>query len=176
MTEENEKLIDEYIAFVQSTSKKYEQIGELASGNEVTPNKVNYALSMYYDTCRMLNDEYQRVKVEKTALELEYEELYAAWFQEAKEQLMAETSTRSAKPALKEIEQQLKVTHKMDYFAWQRKLAQAEMKCDHYIRMRETLNKFDNVLTNLAVNLRSELRALNIEDRANARQKFAPIR
>ena len=42
--------------------------------------------------------------------------------------------------------------------------------------MRETLNKFDNVLTNLAVNLRSELRALNIEDRANARQKFAPIR
>ena len=73
MTEENEKLIDEYIAFVQSTSKKYEQIGELASGNEVTPNKVNYALSMYYDTCRMLNDEYQRVKIEKTALELEYE-------------------------------------------------------------------------------------------------------
>ena len=64
----------------------------------------------------------------------------------------------------------------MDYFAWQRKLVQAEMKCDHYIRMRETLNKFDNVLTNLAVNLRSELRALNIEDRANARQKFAPIR
>ena len=28
MTEENEKLIDEYIAFVQSTSKKYEQIGD----------------------------------------------------------------------------------------------------------------------------------------------------
>lgn len=176
MTEENEKLIDEYITFVQSTSKKFESIGELATGNEVTPERVHYAMSMYYDTCRMLNEEYQRVKVEKTALELEYEDLYANWFQEAKEQLMAETSSRSAKPALKEIEQQLKITHKMDYFAWQRKLVQAEMKCDHYIRMRETLNKFDNILTNLAVGLRSELRALNIEDRANARQKFTPIR
>ena len=176
MTEENEKLIDEYIAFVQSTSKKFESIGELATGNEVTPERVHYAMSMYYDTCRMLNEEYQRVKVEKTALELEYEDLYANWSQEAKEQLMADTSTRSATPALKEIEQQLKITHKMDYFAWQRKLIQAEMKCDHYIRMRETLNKFDNILTNLAVGLRSELRALNIEDRANARQKFTPIR
>jgi len=176
MTKENEALIDEYIAFVQSTSKKYEQIGEIATGNEVTPGRVNYALSMYYDTCRMLNEEYQRVKVEKAALELEYEDLYAQWFHEAKELLMAENTGKSTKPALKEIEQQVKVTHKMDYFAWQRKLLQAEMKCDHYIRMRETLNKFDNVLTNLAVNLRSELRALNIEDRANARQKYAPIR
>lgn len=176
MTKENEVLIDEYIAFVQSTSKKYEQIGEIATGNEVTPGRVNYALSMYYDTCRMLNEEYQRVKVEKAALELEYEDLYAQWFQQAKELLMAENTGKSAKPALKEIEQQVKVTHRMDYFAWQRKLLQAEMKCDHYIRMRETLNKFDNVLTNLAVNLRSELRALNIEDRANARQKYAPIR
>ena len=46
MTEENEKLIDEYIAFVQSTSKKFESIGELATGNEVTPERVHYAMSM----------------------------------------------------------------------------------------------------------------------------------
>lgn len=176
MISENEKLVDEYIAFVAETSSKFEKIGDLSVNNEITPEKVNYALSLYYDVCLMLNSEYQRLKIEKTALELEYEELYAQWFSESKQILLEENSSKSAKPALKEIEQQLKVMHKNDYFVWQRKLLSAEMKCEHYIRMREILNKFDSILTNLAVNLRSELRALNIEGRANARQKFMPIR
>ena len=176
MQESNERLVDDYVAFVTRTSKKYERIGDIATGNEITPDKVNYALSMYYDVCRMLNEEYQRVKVEKTALEIEYDEIYAGWFQEAKTLLVQENASKSTKPSLKEIEQQVKSSHHIEYYEWQRTLAQAEMKCEHYIRMRETLNKFDSILTNLAVNLRSELRALNIEDRANARQKYTPIR
>lgn len=176
MKEENEKLIDEYIAYVMSVSKNLEEIGDIATGNEVTPERLNWALSKYYDTGRGLNDEYQRVKVEKAALELEYEELYSSWFQEAKESLMAENEGKTAKPALKEIEQRLKVDHKEEYFEWQRTLIKAEMKCDNYIRMRELLNKYDSILTTLAMGLRSELRSLNIENRANARAKFAPIR
>jgi hypothetical protein len=42
----------------------------------------------------------------------------------------------------------------------------AEAKCEFFIRLRETLNKYDSILVGLAASMRSELRALNIEDRA----------
>jgi hypothetical protein len=67
---------------------------------------------------------------------------------------------------LKEIEQQIISEHRIDYFTWKKQLASADAKCDFFIRLRETLNKYDGILTGLAASMRSELRALNIEDRA----------
>ena len=170
------KAIQEYIDFVQSCIKRFSDIGDLVRNEEVTPSKVNYALAHYYDTCLALNSEYQRYKIKRVYLELEYDALYSDWFAEAKQQLKEENASKSAKPALKEIEQLIKVSHREEYYLWQKKLADAEAKCDFFLRMRETLNKFDNILTNLATSLRSELRALGIENRANARQQFNPVR
>jgi hypothetical protein len=58
---------------------------------------------------------------------------------------------------------------KFDYFVWKKRLASAEAKCDFFIRLRETLNKYDGILTGLASSMRCELRALSIMDRAEAR-------
>lgn len=172
----NEKSIQDYIEFVQGCIQRFSSIGDLVQDNEVTPSKVNYALAHYYDTCLALNGEYQRYKIKRVHLELEYDALYADWFAEAKQQLKEENASKSAKPALKEIEQLIKVSHREEYYLWQKRLADAEAKCDFMLRMRETLNKFDNILTNIATSLRSELRALGIENRANARQQFNPKR
>ena len=169
-----QNLVDEYVEFVMKSMKDFEKIGNLIQGSEIPPARVNYALSMYYDTCLALNTEYQRWKIQKLNAELEYDAIYADWFAEAKAILVAENSSKSAKPALKEIEQQVKTDHKEEYYSWQRKLTSLEAKCDFYIRLREILNKYDNVLTNLAMSLRSELRALNIESRANVRNQFSP--
>jgi len=108
--------------------------------------------------------------------EIEYEAKYAEWFQEAKSSLYLANEEKRAKPALKEMEQQIIATHKIDYFFWKRKLARAEAKCEFFIRLRETLNKYDSILVGLATSMRSELKALSIENRAeNTAQHFGAI-
>jgi hypothetical protein len=159
-------LVEEYVQFVSESLKKFESVGDLIRMNEVPADKVFKAMANYYNVCLALNAEYQRAKVTKLDIEIEYEAKYAEWFQEAKAALYLANEEKRAKPALKEIEQQIISTHKLDYFVWKKRLAVADAKCDFFIRLRETLNKYDGILTGLASSMRSELRALNIEERA----------
>jgi hypothetical protein len=164
-----ENLVEDYVLFVQENIVKFKDIGQLIRRDEVALDKVFKAMADYYNVCLSLNQEYQRLKIMKIDLEIEYEALYSDWFHEAKLALYSATEEKRAKPALKEIEQQIISTHRLDYFVWKKRLAGAEAKCDLFIRLREILNKYDNILTGLAASARSELRALNIEDRAENR-------
>jgi hypothetical protein len=164
--EKTTDFVQDYVAFVSENISKFESIGDLIRLGEVPVDKVYKALANYYNVCLSLNSEYQRRKISKVDIELEYEAKYAEWFQEAKTVLYSANEEKRAKPALKEIEQQIIAAHRLDYFVWKRRLASAEAKCDFFIRLRETLNKYDGILTGLAASMRSELRALNIEDRA----------
>jgi len=166
--------IEDYVKFVSENIAKFKSIGDLTRLGEVPIDKVFKALANYYNVCLTLHAEYQRAKIAKMDAEIEFEAQYADWFQEAKTALYSANEEKKAKPALKEIEQRIIAAHKLDYFVWKRRLASAEAKCDFFIRLRETLNKYDGILTGLAASMRSELRALNIEDRAqNAAQRFA---
>jgi hypothetical protein len=160
-----ERMVEDYILFVQENLKKFKDIGQLIRRDEVPIDKIFKAMANYYNVCLSLNQEYQRFKIERVNLEIEYEALYSDWFQEAKTFLYSNVA-KQTKPALKEIEQQIIYAHRLDYFIWKKKLASAEAKCDFFIRLRETLNKYDGILTGLAASMRSELRALSIEDRA----------
>jgi hypothetical protein len=164
-----ENMVEDYILFVQENIAKFQDIGQLIRHNEVALDKVFKAMANYYSVCLSLNQEYQRLKIEKVTLEIEYEAVYADWFHEAKLALYSATEDKKAKPALKEIEQRIIFAHRLDYFIWKKRMASAEAKCDFFIRLRETLNKYDGILTGLAASMRSELRALNIMDRAEDR-------
>ena len=164
--EQEPNFVEEYVKFISEEIKKIESIGDLIRLNEVPVDKVFKAMANYFNACIALNAEYQRSKIIKLDVEIEYEAKYAEWFQEAKSSLYFANEEKKAKPALKEIEQQIIASHKVDYFVWKRKLANAESKCEFFIRLRETLNKYDGILVGLAASMRSELRALNIEDRA----------
>jgi hypothetical protein len=164
-----ENMVEDYVIFVQENIEKFKDIGQLIRQDEVALDKVFKAMANYYNVCISLNQEYQRFKIEKIDTEIEYEAKYAEWFQEAKTTLYSANEEKKAKPALKEIEQQIISTHGMDYFIWKKRLASAEAKCDFFVRLRETLNKYDGILTGLAASMRSELRALNIEDRAESK-------
>ena len=164
--EKKSDFIQNYIDFVTTNLEKFESLGDLVRLNEVPIDKVFKAMANYYHICLALNAEYQRAKITKLDEEIEYAAVYAEWFQEAKTSLYSANESKRAKPAVKEIEQQIMASHKVDYFVWQRRIAQAEAKCEFFIRLRETLNKYDSILTGLASSMRSELRALNIEDRA----------
>jgi hypothetical protein len=161
-----ENIVKDYVLFVQENVAKFKDIGQLIRQDEVAIDKVFKAMANYYNVCISLNQEYQRLKIEKVDLEIEYEAKYSEWFCEAKTSLYSANEEKKAKPALKEIEQQIISAHKLDYFVWKRRLASADAKCDFFIRMRETLNKYDGILTGLAASMRAELRSLNIEDRA----------
>jgi hypothetical protein len=164
-----ENTVEEYVKFVAETIERFKNIGDLVRRDEVVSDKLFKALANYYNVCLALNSEYQRSKVEKLDIEIEYEARYADWFQEAKAFMYSATEDKKAKPALKEIEQQIIASHKIDYFIWKRRLAIADAKCDFFIRLREILNKYDGILTGLAASMRAELRSLNIEDRAEDR-------
>jgi hypothetical protein len=166
--EQPSNFVEDYIKFVTEKIKRFESIGDLIRLDEVPIDKVFKAMANYFNACLALNAEYQRAKIDKLDVEIEYEAKYAEWFQEAKSSLYFANEEKKAKPALKEIEQQIIASHKVDYFVWKRRLANAEAKCDFFIRLRETLNKYDGILTGLAASMRSELRALNIEDRAES--------
>jgi hypothetical protein len=161
-----ENMVEDYILFVQENIEKFKDIGQLIRHDEVALDKVFKAMANYYNVCISLNQEYQRLKIQKVNLEIEYEAVYAEWFQEAKTAVYCANEEKKAKPALKEIEQQIISAHRVDYFIWKRRIAGAEARCDFYIRLREILNKYDSILTGLAASMRSELRALGIEDRA----------
>jgi hypothetical protein len=169
-----ETMVEDYILFVESNIENFKKIGDLIRKDQVAMDKVFKAMANYYNVCLALGQEYQRLKIERVDLEIEYEAKYADWFQEAKAVLYLANEEKKAKPALKEIEQQIIAAHKLDYFVWKRQLANAEAKCDFFIRLRETLNKYDGILTGLAASMRSELRALSIEDRAeNTSQRLS---
>ena len=165
MANEN-NFIEDYINFITENIEKFKSIGDLIRLDEVPTDKVFKALANYYSVCLALNAEYQRAKIIKLDIEIEYEAKYAEWFQEAKSSLYSINEDKKAKPALKEIEQYIINNHKVDYFIWRKKLVSAEAKCDFFIRLRETLNKYDSILVGLASSMRAELRALSIEDRA----------
>jgi hypothetical protein len=164
-----ENMVEDYIVFVQENIAKFKDIGQLIRRDEVAIDRVFKAMANYYNICISLNQEYQRLKIEKVNFEIEYEAQYAEWFQEAKAALYSANEEKKAKPALKEIEQQIIASHRFDYFIWKKRLAGAEAKCDFFIRLRETLNKYDGILTGLASSMRCELRALSIMDRAEDR-------
>lgn len=167
--EESQAFIEDYIKFVSDNIAKFESIGDLVRMNEVPMDKVYKALANYYNVCLALNSLYQREKIAKADAEIEWDAVYASWFQEAKSTLYEQNAEKKAKPALKEIEQQIIAAHRDEYFQWRRKIAAAEARCDFFVRMRETLYKYDGILTAIASSMRSEMRALNIENRAEDR-------
>jgi len=164
--EQQTDFVENYIKFISDEIAKFEKIGDLVRCDEIAVDKLFKAFANYYNVCLALSAEYQRAKIVKADVEIEYEAKYAEWFQEAKSALYYANEEKKAKPALKEIEQQIIATHKVDYFVWKRKLVNAEAKCEFFIRLRETLNKYDSILVGLAASMRSELRALSIEERA----------
>jgi hypothetical protein len=155
-----------YLSFVERNIKEFQILGDLTKGDEIPIEKVFFSMSQYYNMALMLNSLYQREKIHLKDLELTYEAWYSDRFTEAKLVVREQNESKSAKPALKEYEMYIKEAHREEYFTWQKRLTLAESKCDFFLRLRETLNKYDNILCNLASAMRSELRALSIEDRA----------
>jgi len=162
-------LAEEYLEYVQDTIKKFSKIGDLIQNDEISPIQLNRALAQYYDISLMLNAEYQRQKIEHAYLETEYQIWYDEHFELAKNMVREEYSeSKSIKPSVKEYETTLRRHFKTEWRDWDLRMKQSEAKVQFLLRLRETLNKYDNILTAISYNMRSEMKSLSIEDRSNA--------
>ena len=172
MSEENR--VEEYISYVKRVISEFSDIGDLVVGQEVTPSKINYALSKFYDVSLALNAEYQRQKNSHLDLERHFQVWYDEAFTQAKILVQKEyAENKSIKPSVKEYEVMLRRQYKEEWLEWKKAVDDSEAKNRFLMRLRETLNKYDSILTTLSYNMRGELKALTIDDRSNANAKSA---
>lgn len=162
------EVVESYISYVSDTVSRFSKIGDLINGDEVSPSKLNKALAEFYNVSLALNSEYQRQKINHSVLETDYQIWYDDKFLEAKSIVMeGYANSRSIKPSIKEFEIELRRSFRSEWKEWDLKLKESEAKTQFLLRLRETLYKYDNILTSLSNNMRGEMRALSIENRAN---------
>lgn len=166
-----EESANNYIKFVEEMIAKYQAIGNLvdSESGEITPQKINTALSLYYNTSLALCAEYQRQKIEFEKKSIEFKTWEDRIFEEAKDSVMKDyLETKSIKPSVKEFETRARTLHEAEYALKTMELSEAEARMRFLLRMLDTLNKYDSILTAISYNMRSELKALSLDDRMNA--------
>lgn len=165
----NEK-VNSYIEFVNDMIEKYKKIGELIDpdSNTVTPERINSALSLYYNVNLALCAEYQRAKIQYEAMSIDFQNWKDKNFEEAKATVLAEYEDKKIKPSVTEFETRARTLHEAEYSLRTMELQEAESRMRFLLRMLDTLNKFDSILTAISYNMRSELKALSLDDRMNA--------
>lgn len=170
MNEKFTEKVDSYIAFVNDMIDKYKKIGELidTDSQTVTPEKINSALSLYYNVSLALIAEYQRAKITYEAMSIDFQNWKDRNFEEAKATVLAEYEDKKIKPSVTEFETRARTLHEEEYAYRTMELQEAESRMRFLLRMLDTLNKYDSILTAISYNMRSELKALSLDDRMNA--------
>lgn len=171
MNEQLNEKVNNYIEFVNDMIDKYKKIGELIDNDTqtVTPERINSALSLYYNVSLALIAEYQRAKINYEAMSIDFQNWKDRNFEEAKATVLAEYENNTKiKPSVTEFETRARTLHEAEYSLKSMELNEAESRMRFLLRMLDTLNKFDSILTAISYNMRSELKALSLDERMNA--------
>lgn len=161
------KEIEDYINFVQKMIQKYQKSVQLISDDRITPPSINSALANYGNVLFILTSEYQRKKSEAYELQLDFESWWDEKFTQSRQQLNNPELPASKWASKQELESYVRATYKNEYKEWKTKLFSVESKVSFYRQMLENWKRIENILVNLSLNMRSELKALSVEDRAN---------
>ncbi len=163
---------DFYIEYVNAQIKKFGKTSKLIQDNTITPEALNRALGEYLEVNLALLSEYQRAKLNEVSIADEYQQWYDKAFTSVKSQ-MNSNSEKTIKFALKEYEIQLRHQYQKEYYEWSSKIKESQMKVRFLLRVVDLYKKYDNILTTLSSNMRSEIRSLSLDTRMNADPKIA---
>lgn len=158
--------LNDYLRYVSDTISKYRDNYKLINNNEINPIDINKCLANYMEVLYILTSEYQRVKAELLDTQNEFDKWYDEKFVKLRISMENEND-KNTKHSLKEIETQLRYSNKEEYYLYQEKIKVADMKVRYLLRILDGWKKFDSILTTLSNNLRTEMRALSIENRVN---------
>lgn len=161
--------VKNYIEFVDNMIKNYKEVGDLINdvGN-ISPEKINSALALYYNTSLAINAEYQRQKINYEAESIEFKIWEDEKFQLAKENVFAEYADTKIKPSVKEFETRMRLMNKDEWKIRTISLAESNARMRFLFRLAENLKRYDNILTTISYNMRSEMKSLSLDSRMNA--------
>jgi hypothetical protein len=161
--------IENYLDFVQTNVQLLKDSANLIKEDTILPYRINACIAQYVEVALMLNSEYQRKKWEHKELTREYAKWWDKKFLMARDKLNSErTSSKFA--SQKEIESQTRVDNESEYEEWQEKLDACVAQSDFLIRQIDIWKKQDQLLITLSNNMRTEMRALSIDDRIDRRE------
>lgn len=164
------EVIEEYIEYVQDQIENFQRNTSLIRDGHILPETLNRALGEYGSISAMLIAEYQRAKVKHYELESEFNDWWDTKVTEAREEILANIEGKKY-PAYKEYELVAKRDNLAQYRKYQDSLYAAERRVSFMRRLIDTYKKQDQILVNLSLNMRSELKTLSLEDRMNANPK-----
>jgi len=157
---------DFYIEYVTKAITKFGRTSKLINNNQISPESLNRALGEYLEVNLALLAEYQRAKLTEAQISDDYQQWYDSAFINTKAKLNSDVN-RSTKIAVKEYEIQLRHDYNKEYYEWSAKIKESQLKVRFILRIVDLYKKYDNILTTLSSNMRSEIRTLTIEDRMN---------
>jgi hypothetical protein len=163
--------MEQFIQYVENTIAKYNQHSTLVNNNEVSPYLVCLALADYMYVNNMLLAEYQRRKVELCQVQDEFDDWMDDKFYQTRQAMITANAAKTSKIAVKEIDNRVKVENKDDYKAYRNKVREADFKVSFIRRLLESWKKLDSILCTLSSNLRTEMKALSLQDRINKSDK-----
>jgi len=159
--------MEDYINFIEEQIKYFQEHSDLFENDEITPLKLNTTLAHYTNVGVALIGEYTRHKYQLYDLQKNYEKWYSKKFYEVRKQMMSEFESKTIKISIKEVETSVKVEFEKEYWEWQDKITDIELRISFLRGLIDQWTKLDSVLNNLSRNMRQEMISLSIENRMN---------
>lgn len=166
----DEDLMLKYIEYVSDIVNKCKNMGDLVDDvqNAVTPQKLNSALSMYFNVSVWLIAEYQRQKIAFESKKRSFDQWWDQQFEKSKKQVILEYAETKIKPSVTEFETKARTMNNGEYYTYLADLDTAESRMRFLLRMTELMKSYDSILTTISSNMRQEMRTLSIDNRMNA--------
>lgn len=160
----------DYIEFVQEKIKEMKSTARLIREGQVIPARLNTCLAQYTEVNLMLVAEYQNQKTEHKRLE----ELFQLWWDKkfiASRNLLNEDRAKTKFASKAEIDSQTRIDNEKEYVEKKRELSESESRVRFMLRLIDSWKSQKDILVNLSQNMRTEMKALYVEDWANKAQK-----
>jgi hypothetical protein len=165
--EGGEAILSEFITYVETQIKKYQQFTKLHEESHLTPEMINTALASYEEINLILIALYNKNKIEEYNVNKQYTRWYDKNLSVIRKEMIEETTSKTIKIAVKEYELELRVRHETEYWEWQDKITSAENKTSFILRIVEAWKTYDKILVTLSSNMRGEMYALSLDSRIN---------
>jgi hypothetical protein len=143
-----------------------ESIGNLIEKGMVTPERLNEGLANYFSVNRYLTEIYESVQEDYEKEKISYDIWWSELFLIERHDLN-DGQPKSKFASQAEINSAVIVNHKEDYKKHQETLLMKERRCSFYRRLLDSWKTQSQMLINLSQNMRSEMNALYVENKAN---------
>lgn len=163
----------DFTEYVQSMISKFSKNAQLIVDGEVSPKDLNRALAEYQSLNIALIGMYQKVKIEKSMAEIEYQKWYDNSFIKARNELNEDLESKKIKISVTEIETLVRNKNEKDYYEWQNSKILLEHKEAFILRLVEQFKKWDSILIAISNNMRQEMRTLDIYSKLDSDHKVS---